>query len=353
MILEEGLTKLIIPGEELPKGPGKKRAGFYNPDQILNRDITISLLSALKPKNYLDGFGGTGIRGIRVSKETGVHPVITDINKRSIEVIKENVSLNNADVEIYNEPFESVASRYLFDFIDVDPYGSIVPFLDVALTHVKNGGYLGLTATDLSALTGSAPRKTRRRYSASILNDRLKHESGIRLLIAYVANRAAALDRSIMPVASFWKSHYYRIVVQVKHGAGLADRMLEEIRMFNRSEISNRIYGDSSEGPLWIGQLNDVKILEEALQQVLPGIKSHTYDVMNTLRHEDEMLFFYELSDFATNMGRSLPKVSDLCEQIQENYGIPAYRTHFSSTGIKSRLPGEEFYELFNRFSKI
>ena len=57
-------------------------------------------------------------------------------------------------------------SRLLFDFIDVDPYGSIVPYLDVALTHVKNGGYIGLTATDLSALTGSAPKKTARRYDA-------------------------------------------------------------------------------------------------------------------------------------------------------------------------------------------
>lgn len=353
MILEEGLSKINLPGYDLPKGPGKKRAGFYNPDQVLNRDITISLLSILKPKSYLDGFGGTGIRGIRVSKETGVHAVISEINKRSVDVIRENVILNGTDIEIYNEPFESVVSRNLFDFIDVDPYGSVVPFLDIALSHVKNGGYIGLTATDLSALTGSVPGKTRRRYSAYILNDRLKHESGIRLLLAYVASRAAALDKEVTPIASFWKSHYYRIVVQVKHGAGLADRMLEKIRMYGRSEVSRRVYGERKEGPLWTGQLNEETVLDSITEGSLPGVSGRTYDFLKKLKHEDEMLFFYEMSDYAAHLKRSIPRISELCRLTTEQYNLPAYRTHFSDTGIKTRLSEEDFFELFYKNSTV
>lgn len=353
MILEEGLARLNIPGDELSGGPGKKRAGFYNPDQVLNRDITISLLSLLKPKTYLDGFGGTGIRGIRVARETGVHPVISEINKRSVDIIRENVALNKADVEIYNEPFESVVSRNLFDFIDVDPYGSIVPYVDIALSHVKNGGYIGLTATDLSALTGSAPGKTHRRYSAVMLNDRLRHEAGVRLLIAYTAHRAAVLDKEITPVVSFWKSHYYRIVVKVKHGAGRADRMLEKIRMYDRSEINGQIYDRRIEGPLWTGNLNERDSLDSTVSERLPGVMDDTYKFLSGLGREDEMLFFYEMSDFATHLGRSLPRVVDLCKLIQEEYNVPAYRTHFSSTGIKTRLPGKLFYEVFDSDSTV
>lgn len=353
MILREGLTEIEVPGDEISKGPGTKRAGFYNPDQVLNRDLTLSLISVLGVRNYLDGFGGTGIRGIRVASETPAKAVIAEINTRSAEIIRQNVVRNGVDVQVYNQPFESVVSQRLFDFIDVDPYGSIVPFLDVALTHVKNNGYIGLTATDLSALTGSAPKKTSRRYSASILNDRLRHESGIRLMIAYIARRAAALDREITPLVSFWKSHYYRVIVKVKHGAGLADRMLEKIRLVDRQEINSVIYPHREEGPIWTGPLNREGEIGEMLKNRLPGVMERAYDFVSSLPHENEMLFFFELSDFAAHIGRSLPGIEKMCGHIQEEFSVPAYRTHFSDTGVKSRISGDDFYRIFEKHSVV
>ena len=254
-------------------------------------------------------------------------------------------------MEIHNEPFESVVSRFLFDFIDVDPYGSIVPFLDVALTHVRNGGYIGLTATDLSALTGSAPGKTRRRYNAFISNDRLRHESGIRLLIPYVASRAAAMDKQIMPIVSFWKSHYYRIVVRVKHGAGLADEAIGKIGMLNKTNDVSKIYKDLDEGPLWRGSLMNHEILDNALNNRMDSISMKTYEFLQSLKHEDEMFYFYELSDFASHFGRSLPPLSGMRDSIERECGKPAYRTHFSNTGLKSGLTGEEFAGVFEKIS--
>ena len=35
-----------------------------------------------------------------------------------------------------------------FDIIDIDPYGSMVPFLYPAIKAVKNGGLLCITCTD-------------------------------------------------------------------------------------------------------------------------------------------------------------------------------------------------------------
>lgn len=40
------------------------------------------------------------------------------------------------------------------DIIDLDPYGSVVPFLDCALGSIKNGGLLCITCTDTRVLCG-------------------------------------------------------------------------------------------------------------------------------------------------------------------------------------------------------
>jgi tRNA (guanine26-N2/guanine27-N2)-dimethyltransferase len=41
-----------------------------------------------------------------------------------------------------------------FDCIDLDPYGSAVPFLDAAIGAVNDGGLLCITCTDLGVLAG-------------------------------------------------------------------------------------------------------------------------------------------------------------------------------------------------------
>lgn len=351
MILEEGLSTIEIPDIELGKGPGIRSPGFYNTQQILNRDLTVMIVQALRPKTYLDGFGGSGIRGIRISLETGTETVISDINKRSAEIIRENVHRNKVNSEVVNEPFESIVSRRFFEFIDVDPYGSIVPFLDVALTHVKNNGYLGLTATDLSALTGSVPGKTLRRYGAFVKTDLLKHETGIRLLLAYVVQRAAAMDMAIQPVVSFWKSHYYRLVVKVKHGSGIADRALEKVRRISKDVEISSIYDHVVEGPIWTGPLLDAGTLDRILETRKQYFSEQTYRFIETIRHEDTRMYFYEMTDFARKLGRSLPQISRMLKLIGDEFKMPAYRTHFSPTGIKTTMNAEDFFALFDRNS--
>ncbi len=351
MIIREGLSQIFIPDDKILPGPGTKRVGFYNPDQVLNRDITVALVNALKPRNYLDGFGGTGIRGIRVSKETGTNSVIAEINRKSVEVIERNRKENEVDLEIRNEPFESVVSRLLFDFIDVDPYGSIVPYLDVALTHVKNGGYIGLTATDLSALTGSAPKKTARRYGAHVENDRLRHETGIRLLLSYIAKRAAAMDKHIVPLISFWRSHYYRTIIKVSHGAGRADEGLLNIRAISKSEVVGPLYPQSEEGPLWTGSLNSQDVVEKSCKQVMEGIEAKSLQFLGTLPHEDARMYFFETADYASYLGKSIPRLDALVELLRENLGAVAWRTHFSPTGLKVNVNHAEFMRIFEQIA--
>ncbi len=351
MIIREGLSQIFTPDEVVSSGPGTKRVGFYNPEQVLNRDITIALVNLLKPRNYLDGFGGTGIRGIRVTRETGTHSVIAEINRKSIEVIEKNRGLNEVDVEVRNEPFESVVSRSLFDFIDIDPYGSIVPFLDVALTHVKNGGYIGLTSTDLSALTGSAPGKTARRYGATVSNDRLRHETGVRLLLSYVIRRAAAMDKHVIPLVSFWRSHYYRTIVKVSSGAGRADGDLLKVRMMDKSIEIGPLYKKFEEGPLWTGNLVSPETVKSAVSNMPDGPEKKSTEFLGNLVNEDVRPFFFELSDYASFSGKSLPRLDNLSDSIKEELNVEVHRTHFSPTGLKININHEEFNRIFQKIA--
>ncbi len=351
MIIREGLSQIFTPDEAVSSGPGTKRVGFYNPDQVLNRDITIAVVNALKPHIYLDGFGGTGIRGIRVAKETGIPSVIAEINRKSVEVIEKNRNYNEVDIEVRNEPFESVVSRTLFDFIDIDPYGSVVPFLDVALTHVKNGGYLGLTATDLSALTGSAPKKTLRRYGATVSNDRLRHETGIRLLLSYITRRAAAMDKHVVPLISFWRSHYYRTIVKVEHGAGRADEALQKVSMMDKNREIGPLYKSVKEGPLWMGNLVSNEIIENAVSTAMEGPEQKSLEFLRNLIHEDVRPYFFELSDYASHSGKSLPRLENLSNAIKDELGSDVYRTHFSPTGLKVDINHSEFNDIFQKIA--
>ena len=41
-----------------------------------------------------------------------------------------------------------------FDIVDLDPYGSVVPFLDASIAAAKEGGLLCITCTDTRVLCG-------------------------------------------------------------------------------------------------------------------------------------------------------------------------------------------------------
>ena len=42
----------------------------------------------------------------------------------------------------------------LFDIVDLDPYGSVVPFLDASVESIINGGLLCITCTDNKVTAG-------------------------------------------------------------------------------------------------------------------------------------------------------------------------------------------------------
>ncbi|MHB8361418.1 MAG: tRNA (guanine(26)-N(2))-dimethyltransferase [Thermoplasmataceae archaeon] len=319
----------------LDTGPGKIEAGFYNSEQVLNRDLTILILNQLKPKLFLDGFGATGIRGIRVSLETGTKVVISERSKESFKILSKNVELNKVDAELHWASFEEIVTKFDFDFIDVDPYGSILPYLDISLNNIRNDGCIGFTATDLSALSGSIPEKTLRRYGSIIPKSMMRHELGIRNLLGMIAKRAASLDMGMVPILAFWSHHYYRIFVRVKRGAKNADNTLKNVGTANLGDLLGKTYENLSAGPIWIGSIENIfnngkfEISDEA------NITNHSKTMIDYLAHEDTSFLFMDLNEVFSRNHKDIPSIKKIIELGKENGFDNIYRTHFSPTGLK------------------
>ena len=168
--IKEGLAKIY-------KYSGKVEKAlpvFYNPYMALQRDITVSALQAFqksigKPIIVCDLLAGSGIRGIRVLKEVkGVKNVVfNDVTSGSIKLIKKNLKLN----KVKNFQTSKKDARILlfenmsgYDFVDIDPFGSPVKYLEASAFSLKHGGLFAATATDTGALAGSFPKTCLRRY---------------------------------------------------------------------------------------------------------------------------------------------------------------------------------------------
>ena len=53
-----------------------------------------------------------------------------------------------------------------YQWVDLDPFGSPVNFLDAAIQGLSRVAFLEVTATDTAALTGSSASSQQRRYGA-------------------------------------------------------------------------------------------------------------------------------------------------------------------------------------------
>ena len=331
MIVEEGKVKIITPNVN-ERGPGKIKGIFYNREMVFNRDSTIFLLHNLPVKNALDALGATGVRGIRIAKEVGIPVTINDISKEAYEIIKKNAELNNIHAEILNMDANSLMALRRFEYVDIDPFGTPVPFVDLAL---RSGKILGITATDTATLSGGR-KNIERRYLAKIIKKSGNHEIGIRIFLGYVGRMAARFDIGIEPIFSFWKGHAYRIYIRVKRGAKYAVRTLENIKIIDLG------------GPLWIGDLHNFEFLKNAK---VPDIPTHKdFEKYLQLWRNEKFFLYHEIPEICSILKISQPPISKIIESLRE-IGYEAYRTHFSPQGIRTDASLEELKELLQSLS--
>ncbi len=368
-IVREGKTALEIPSQSL-KDPFHAEA-FYNPFMRLNRSLSVLCLQTALPMlegaNILDGLCSLGARGVRYAAESkGVKQVtFVDANPSAIKLAKKNVARNRKNFPkgtktkiIENDLNRALLdSRERFDFIELDPFGSPVFYLENSIRRCNKKAILSVTATDLANLHGSRPAPCVRMYDAKPLKCMFGHENGLRILIGKIARSAAMQDYSTKPLLSFYQRHFVKTFVLLERGALAADECLKQNMGFISlcpkclhavaAKLPKAICekcGERTEyaGPLWLGKTSDsgfAKSVAEENQMRNLEDKAGITKMLELLKQETEGDFppwFFDLHAVAGHFDIPLNTSGESAISQLKSRGFEACRTHFSPTGIRT-----------------
>ncbi|QDA32430.1 tRNA (guanine(26)-N(2))-dimethyltransferase [Thermococcus indicus] len=374
--VREGLAKILVPkAERIYDAPV-----FYNPVMALNRDISVLAVGVLKPKRVLDALSATGIRGIRYALETQAEEVwLNDISEEAFKLILENVRLNlgiegewisekriafRGEKEVVanlDDANRLMAEKFrYFDFLDLDPFGSPMEFLDTALRSVRRRGVLAVTATDTGVLCGAYRHACRRKYLAEPIRGELCHEVGLRILIGTVVRYAAKYDLGVEVLLAYYRDHYFRAFLRLRSGARKADGSLSNLGYLWQDENGRFEYENSfmpgkpgTHGPLWLGPLKSQGFVDEMLDLARGYSLAHrkTLPFLETLAGELDVPFHYDTHALARRNGLQVGKLADIIE-ILRGKGYSATRTHFSPMALKTNAPFEEVLDTLRAQNK-
>ncbi len=377
VLSHEGKVKLWIPNRDLylrPDGIYEPSWApvFYNPTQILNRDLTVALLKVLKtsfkePRRALDAFAGTGVRALRIAVEVGGFSEIyaTDISEESYKLILRNLNLNGLGNAVKALRIDANAFMYLmkslgktFTFIDIDPYGTPAPYIPASVWAIRSGGIIGVTATDTAPLGGTKWRAGSRRYLVNLRKYDIPHYIGLRVLVGFIARVAASADRWVEPLLSLHDKHYHRVFLRVSRSSSRAASMLlEELgyiiycgegrwrRVIEGLSLEGRYDFDAAEcekpallGPLWIGRLGAADLVSSITLEIKENLtylssRDELLHLLNLLKQEAELRNVYNIASIASHLRVNVPKISEVI-QCLKNSGFKATRSHLCSTCI-------------------
>lgn len=367
--VKEASVEIKVSGEEKIS---RKLPVFYNPLMKSNRDISILLLNSVENKNMniADPLAGTGIRSLRFLKglKTGKinHLFINDKKDDFIKVFNENLEnnrLRSTNISVFSED----ASLFLlnrvndkrkpdnfcgfFDYIDLDVFGTINPFIDAAIARICRKGILAITATDTAALTGTYPKVTKRKYWAKSLKNYMMHETGLRILIRKVQLQGIQFDKALIPILSYHKDHYFRIYFRCEKGKQKCDQIIRKHQYLLfcpkclNYNVSDYNWGKCDcgskfdfAGPLWTGKLFDSKLLDRMARNNLFPEEQKFLDILKEESMHD-VLGFYDLHAIARRDKRDLPKMEVALKRLK---GV---RTHFDLNGVKTEKSFSEVME--------
>ncbi len=378
-VVTEGGTRVVVPKHEAyimeawEYAPSKAPV-FYNPAMELNRDISILALQSYQRMvgreiSVCEPFTGCGVRGVRFATEVeGVRNVIVnDINPEAASLAKFNAKLNKLSnrVIVTNEDANLLLSRYAaprkrFNFIDIDPFGSPVPYLDASLRALRSGGLLALTATDMAPLCGVHPKACVRKYGGMPLRTEYCHELAVRLLIGCLTMTAAKHDIGIKVLFSHSTDHSIRIYAVIRYGAKCGD---DSVRMmgyllhcfscfYRKTSMGLVTFLDrkcpecgslfSVSGPLWLGKISDENFCV-LMEKEVDGRGLHEekkiLKLLSIARNEAEApLSYYVIDKICDKMNLHIPPLGELIEELKRA-GFQAKPTHFNNTGIRTNAP--------------
>jgi tRNA (guanine26-N2/guanine27-N2)-dimethyltransferase len=299
----------------MPRGPAKKTGpGFLNPAMAPARTRSVLLLADVLENDWLikdgksirvfDALCSTGVRIRRWRNEipgelqNRIRITANDLDdfalnwaKVSHQTHPPSVSIDHSiESDRYGKKPEGVFENGIFfqqldarvalseasyQWIDVDPFGSPVSFLDSAIQSLARTGVLEVTATDTAALTGSSLSSQQRRYGAKGIVDLYAHDDAVRTLMGLIATTAARHDKSMIPILALFDGHHVRVSVklstskekasQVNTNMGWRVRCDDVPYRFKQHPNEDQL--ERASGPMWIGPMWNHQITERMTEQ--------------------------------------------------------------------------------------
>jgi len=364
----------------------------------------------------LDALAASGLRSIRYWKEVpGItHITINDLDPAAVERAHTNLERNqltgvssrdelgirirhgDATHEMYMSRRDPKVQTALspdflqqspqYDVIDLDPYGSAAPFLDAAIQAVRDGGMLNVTCTDMVALGGSHPETCFGRYNASLPLQRAPYlqEVALRILLQSLATTAAKYGRSIRPVLSVGMDFYVRVFVEVHNDKSAVEQLSLSIGNIYQSTQCSSFYtiprGQISKkknvyqptrvepsqctetgapfkvgGPIWLGPLHDINVVEEAIKRLssktdnatlVLATKERLRGLLTTVSEElNDVPLFYTLPDICHVLGCPSPPMQQFQAALQNaGYRVSGY--HKDPHAVKTDAPNSVIWDI-------
>lgn len=311
-----------------------------------DRDLNVAVVRAwgvdgARPRLGWEMLAATGVRGLRVLHEAGGFERLdqTEGHPAGFEALVRNAALHpGAQTHRWDARGPLAADAY--HYVDLDPYGSPLEFLDAALAAAAPGALIAVTATDMRVLGGADVLSARRRYGGNPVRGRLGPEGGLRLLLAEIARRAAARRYAIEPRLAYVGDHHVRAYVSVRTSG--ADEGAGPIGALDASTWDGPPVGAGGPfGPMWLGPLFDPELIESLV--VPPGAARPREVAQLIERFQGEARihrpFFYESNTLARELGLGAPPRVDALIREIERGSHRAARSHVRDGAIRTEAP--------------
>ncbi len=371
-------NELIIEGKvRILNRLGNKEV-FYNPKAELTRTLGVLFVyveGKIKDDAIVisDPLAATGIRGIRYAVESQCvkRVLFNDKSRLAYKIIRKNVQINN--IEEISQVGNVDANVFLYshfdecDFIDVDPFGSPSPFIDSAVSAVRNQGVVAITSTDLAPLCGLYTKAALRKYGSLPVHTEYCHEVAVRILIKELLRAAGRHFKYGDLLSSHVLGQYGRVYMRISRGKlkyrdeyigyiihNYTSGEIITVSMRNLTLLKEYLSKNDKivvSGPLWIGPLHDCNYIKK-MKNIL--LKNNLFSEKKTQQLVKYLNMFIEENDFppfyynfhvaCKKLKKSPPSINEVIDALRAR-GFQATRTHFSRFGIKTTADYNSFLD--------
>ena len=309
-----------------------------------DRDLAVAFAIAWgtapgRRRSGWDQQSATGVRALRLVAESQTFErfLLTDSHPEAVRVLAANAR-SAPGVTVQRWDARTPPSDPPFDYVDVDPYGSPLPFLPAAFGALAAEGVLAVTATDMMVLAGAQSAACYRLYGARPVRARLGSEGGLRILLAAIAREAARHDGGVDPLLAYVRGHHVRAYVRWRRGLRTPAPVGE---IEPRAWAGPPLGGPGPFGPLWLGRLFEAELVERL--QVPPSAQEpkEVGALLDRFRAEArvDVPFYYEPNALARQLKEARPVPLAEFERQIRAAGFGFARTHVRPEGFRTDAP--------------